>query len=97
MDELTDLEKSIRAVELGFNHRLSVLMDQHGVGGTLTARVDIGTALVAKALVMTPHESRDKVLLTIQMLIDSRTDEGDAAVQSAMLISKAMGSTCRPH
>lgn len=97
MDELTDLEKAIRAMELEFNHRLSALMDRHGLDGTLTALVNVGTGLVAKAMVMTPPESREKVLFTIHMLINARTNEGDAAVQSTLLISKAMGSTCRPH
>ena len=96
-DDHQDLELAIRAMEEHCNKQMAQIIPRHGINGALTALVNLGTGFVAKALVMIPPENRDTVLMTIQMLIDSRTEEGIAAVESSMAITKAMGSTCRPH
>lgn len=95
--DLNDLEADIRAIEAMCNAKFGEIVDDHGLNGILTALVNLGTTFVAKALVMTPAEGRDSVLLTVQMLINSRTSEGVAAVESSLAITRAMGSTCRPH
>ena len=96
-DDSQDLEQAIRAMEEHCNKQMAMIIPRHGLNGALTALVNLGTGLVAKAMVMVPPENRDSVLLTVQMLIDSRTEEGVAAVESSLAITKAMGSTCRPH
>lgn len=94
--DLHDLEQSVRAMELEMIHRLNAIFENHGLTGAMTFLVNLGTGFLAKALVMTPRESRDNLLMTMQIMIDSRTEEGDAVVQSAMQAG-GLGSTCRPH
>lgn len=96
MDEKA-LEDAVQDIELICNRRLAEIMDQFGTTGMLTAFVNIGTSFIAKALIMTNEKSREPLLLTIQMLIDSRTREGDEIIESSLAITRAMGSTCRPH
>lgn len=95
--EIEDLELVIRGIEAQCNQAFADIVETHGPSGAMTALVNLGTAFVAKALVMTPREARDPLMLTIQMLIDSRANEGDAVVESSLVITRAMGSTCRPH
>jgi len=96
MDEKA-LEDAVQDIELICNRRMAEIMDQFGTTGMLTAFVNIGTSFIAKALIMTNEKNREPLLLTIQMLIDSRTREGDAIIESSLAITRAMGSTCRPH
>jgi hypothetical protein len=97
MQDLSALDKAIQSIESQINVEMNEIVDEHGLHGLLTALVNVGTALLSKAIVLTQDEKRDLLITTIDMLVDSRVHEGDAAIKSSVIITKAMGSTCRPH
>lgn len=92
-----ELNEAVEMVEAEVNARMAQIIEQFGVYGVMTALVNVGTAVVAKAIVLTQDNKRDELRATLEMLIDTRVQDGDAAIKSAVIITQAMGSTCRPH
>ena len=58
--------------------------------------VNVGTSLIAKALIMVHEEVRPHIQLVAYKAIDGKVEEGIAAVESLVAISKAKDGTCRP-
>ncbi len=97
MQDLLALDKAIQSIESHIAVEMNEIVDEHGLHGLLTALVNVGTTLLSKAIVLTQDDKRNLLIATIDMLVESRVQEGDAAIKSSVIITKAMGSTCRPH
>ena len=58
--------------------------------------INIGTTMLAKAIVLVRPEHKDTVIAAIANAMSLKVREGEAAVESLMAIDKAM-STCQPY
>ena len=96
-DKVKKLKAMTNDAEMAFNKKLPAIMEEFGLDGCMSAFVNVGAGLIAKALVMTAEDHRGHMLMTIDSLIESKMKEGDAEIEAQIGIAKAMGSTCRPH
>ncbi len=84
------------AMETRLNTEMADIIEKHDRGIAANVLINIGTTMLAKAIVLVKPEHKDVVIAAISSGISTKAREGEAAVQSLIAISKAMESTCRP-
>lgn len=72
------------------------VLEEHHMGIATNVLVNVGTSLIAKALIMVHPEMRPHIQLVAYKAIDGKVEEGVAAVESLVAISKAKSGTCNP-
>jgi len=96
-EEIEIIKKIVESMEERNNHSMKDVFEQYGPNVATNVLINIGTTLIAKALILVHPEARGNVLHTTLKAIDCKVEEGHAAVESLMAIGKAMGSTCAPR
>lgn len=95
-EELEIIKKIVEAMEERTNSTMRDVIEQYGPSTATNVLVNVGTSLIAKALIMVHPDNRAHIEMVALKAIDAKVEEGVAAVHSLMAISKAMGSTCQP-
>ena len=74
------------------------VLDEHHMGIATNVLVNVGTSLIAKALIMVHAEIRPHIQLVAYKAVDGKVEEGTAAIESLVAISKAKAGnfTCSP-
>jgi hypothetical protein len=95
--ELEDIEKIVEELEEYLNKSMKSVVEQFGTGVSTNVLINLGTSMIAKAMILVHPEARPHVQYLTHQAIDQKVEEGYAAVVSLMTISKAMGGqTCQP-
>jgi len=95
------IQKISESMEIRVSQTLKDVMEQYDEGVALNVLINVSTSMLAKALIMTDPSNRDNVENIAFRIVQMKVDEGHAAVESLMAISKAMvpkggAFTCRP-
>ncbi|NBS75481.1 MAG: hypothetical protein EBT78_11550 [Betaproteobacteria bacterium] len=90
------------SLERRINETVHGVMEQHCELAAMNILINVGTSLLAKALVMTDPSNRDNVKNIAFTITQMKLQEGHAAVESMIAISKAMfpqggSDTCQQH
>ena len=95
-EEIEIIKKIVEAIEERTNVTMRDVIDQYGPSVATNVLVNVGTSLIAKALIMVHPDNRAHIEMLAHRAIDGKVEEGVAAIKSLMVIGKAMGSTCQP-
>lgn len=95
-EDLKNIGRICEEMETRLSKEMAEIIEEHGRGVAANVLINIGTTMVAKAMILVKPEHKDTVAAAIAHGITTKIKEGEAAVQSLMAIGKAMGSTCRP-
>jgi len=90
-DETMEMIKTIcESMESNINKKMQSVVNQYDTLVAMNILVNVGTSILAKALILAQddHLKLRKVLIDV---IDGKVEEGRAAVNSLVAISKAMG------
>jgi len=99
--EIDAIQKISESLEIRVSQTLNDAMEQYDEGVALNVLINVSTSMLAKALIMTDPSNRDNVENIAFRIVQMKVDEGHAAVESLMAISKAMVPkggvfTCQP-
>ena len=99
--EIDAIQKISESLEIRVSQTLKDVMEQYDEGVALNVLINVGTSMLAKALVMTDPSNRDNVENIAFRITQMKVEEGHAAVESMMAIGKAMlpqggAYTCQP-
>jgi hypothetical protein len=95
--ELDDIKKIVEGLEERLNKSIKNVVEQFGTGVATNVLINLGTSMIAKAMILVHPEARPHIQYLTHQAIDDKTEEGHAAVVSLMAIGKAMGGqTCQP-
>lgn len=96
--ELDTIKKIVEGLEERMNKSMKDVIEQYGPHVATNVLVNLGTTMIAKALILVHPDARPHIQYVTYQAIDGKVEEGHAAVESLMAIGKAMGgtSTCRP-
>lgn len=95
-EELDIIKKIVESIEDRTNATMRDVVDQYGPNVATNVLVNVGTSLIAKALIMVHPDNRPHIEHVALKAIDGKVEEGLAAIESLMVIGKAMASTCQP-
>ena len=97
-EELDIIKKIVEGLEERMNHSMRDVIEQYGPNVATNVLVNLGTTMIAKALILVHPEARPHIEYVAYKAIDAKVEEGHAAIESLMAIGKAMGggSTCQP-
>ena len=96
-DDIEIIKEICEDLEYQIMEAMRDVLDEHHMGIATNVLVNVGTSLLAKALIMVHPELRPHIQLVAYKAIDGKVGEGLAAVESLVAISKAArGSTCSP-
>ena len=99
--EIDAIQKISESLEIRVSQTLKDVMEQYDEGVALNVLINVGTSMLAKGLIMTDPSNRDNVENIAFRIVQMKVEEGHAAVESLMAISKAMvpkggAVTCQP-
>ena len=94
--ELDNIKKIVEGLEERMNKSMKDVIEQFGPAVATNVLVNLGTSMIAKALILVHPDARPHIQYVTYQAIDGKVEEGTAAVESLMAIGKAMGSTCQP-
>jgi hypothetical protein len=99
--EIDAIQKISESLEIRVSQTLKDVMEQYDEGVALNVLINVGTSMLAKGLIMTDPSNRDNVENIAFRIVQMKVEEGHAAVESLMAISKAMtpkggAYTCQP-
>jgi hypothetical protein len=99
--EIDAIQKISESLEIRVSQTLKDVMEQYDEGVALNVLINVGTSMLAKGLIMTDPSNRDNVENIAFRIVQMKVEEGHAAVESLMAISKAMvpkggAFTCQP-
>ena len=99
--EIDAIQKISESLEIRVSQTLKDVMEQYDEGVALNVLINVGTSMLAKGLIMTDPSNRDNVENIAFRIVQMKVEEGHAAVESLMAISKAMVPkggvfTCQP-
>jgi hypothetical protein len=96
--ETDAIQKISESLEKKVNDSMKDVLEQYDMGVALNVLINVATSMLAKGLIMTEPDNRENVQAVAFRITEMKVEEGQAAVQSLMVIGKAMadGSTCRP-
>ena len=99
--EIDAIQKISESLEIRISQTLKDVMEQYDEGVALNVLINVGTSMLAKGLIMTDPSNRDNVKNIAFRIVQMKVEEGHAAVESLMAISKAMlpqggAYTCQP-
>jgi hypothetical protein len=95
------IQKISESLELRVSATLKDAIEQYDESVAMNVLINVGTSMLAKALVMTDPSNRDNVENIAFRITQMKVEEGHAAVESMMAIGKAMlpqggAYTCQP-
>ena len=88
--ELKALTKNTVELEEHVNGVIRALFDSEGETIAMNVMLNVGTSMLAKALLLAPEEARDHLVGILAHLIDAKMKEGEAVIESYRAISGAM-------
>ena len=88
--ELEALAKQTIELEEHVNSVIKALFDKEGETIAMNVMLNVGTSMLAKALLLAPEEARDHLVGILAHLIDAKMKEGEAVIESYRAISSAM-------
>ena len=95
--EHEDIKKIVEGLEERLNASMKAVIDEFGIGVATNVLINLGTSMIAKAMILVHPEARPHIQYLTHQAIDDKVEEGHAAVVSMMAIGKAMGGqTCQP-
>jgi len=97
-DEIEIIKGICERMEEELNTHMREVLDEHAMSVAINVMVNLGTTMLAKALIMVRPELRPHIQMVAYKAVDDKIDEGHAAVESLMAIGKAKGGgfTCAP-
>jgi hypothetical protein len=98
-EENVEIIKDIcEKLEEHFNSVLRNVVEEHDLGIASNVLINVGSSMLAKALLMVQPEVRGTVQYIAYKAVDDKIEEGYAAIYSMMAIDKAKGGgdTCAP-
>jgi hypothetical protein len=99
--EIDAIKKISESMEMRVNDTMKDVLEQYDSDIALNVLVNVGTSMLAKALIMTSPANRDNIENIAFRITQMKVQEGHAAVESLMAINKAMTVsgghyTCQP-
>ena len=99
--EIDAIQKISESLEIRISQTFKEVMEQYDEGVALNVLINVGTSMLAKGLIMTDPSNRDNIENIAFRITQMKVEEGHAAVESLMAISKAMlpqggAYTCQP-
>lgn len=99
--EIDAIHKVSESLEVKVSEVLKDVIEQYNESVAMNVLINVGTSMIAKALVMTEPSNRDNVENIAFRITQMKVEEGHAAVESMMAIGKAMlpqggAYTCQP-
>lgn len=99
--EIDAIQKISESLEMRLYATLKDAIEQYNESVAMNILINVGTSMLAKALIMTDPSNRDNVENIAFRIVQMKVEEGHAAVESLMAISKAMvpkggAFTCQP-
>ena len=88
--DIKALAKHTQALEEHINKVMTDVYDNESEGIAMNVLLNVGTSMLAKALLLTPEEVRDNLVGVVAMLIDAKMGEGEAMLESFKAIRSAM-------
>ncbi len=88
-DEIDLIQGLCEDLENFINTKMSRVVRDHGANIALNVMTNVGTTVLAKALVMAHGEHRQLMGILFN-IVDAKAQEGTAAINSLIAISKAM-------
>lgn len=95
-EDLEHIGRICEEMETRLSKEMAEIINEHGRGIAANVLINIGTTMLAKAIILVKPEHKETVITAIAHGMSTKVREGEAAVESLMAIGKAMGSTCRP-
>lgn len=97
-DNIEVIKDICEKLEQHFNSVLKDVVEEHDLGIASNVLINVGTSMLAKALLMVQPEVRGTVQYIAYKAVDDKIEEGYAAIFSLMAIDKAkgVGQTCAP-
>lgn len=89
-NDLRVISNHCEDMEERMNKELQTIMENHGKGVLANVLVNLGTSLLAKAVILTREEHKDVIIQAISHAMAVKVSEGEAAVETLMAIDKAM-------
>ena len=89
-ETIDTLRQYVEKLEAQSNKDLREIYDAHGETIALNAMLNLGTSLIAKALLMAPEEAHSTLIGVMAKLVDAKVEEGSAFIESMMTLDKAM-------
>lgn len=95
------IQKISESFEIKVSATLKDAIEQYDESVAMNVLINVGTSMLAKALIMTDPSNRDNVENIAFRITQMKVEEGHAAVESMIAISKAMFAqggayTCQP-
>ena len=100
--EIDAIQKISESLEMRLNATLKDAIEQYNESVAINILINVGTSMLAKALIMTDPSNRDNVENIAFRIVQMKVEEGHAAVVSVLAIGKAMlpqggAFTCQPR
>ena len=98
-NEIDEIKNICEQLEHHYNGFMKEVLEEHDIGVASNVLINVGTSMLAKALLMVQPELRGAVQYIAYKAVDEKIEEGHAAIHSLIAISKAMGGgdTCAPR
>ena len=84
------IHKISESLEIKVATTLKDAIEQYDESVAMNVLINLGTSMLAKALVMTDPNNRDNMENIVFRITQMKVEEGHAAVESLMAIGKAM-------
>ena len=88
--DIKALAKYTQELEEHINTTMRRIYDTESESLPMNVLLNVGTTLLAKALLLTPEDARDDVVGLLATVIDAKMQEGEAIIESAKAIHGAM-------
>ena len=88
--DIKALAKYTQELEEHINNVMRGVYDNESEGIAMNVLLNVGTSMLAKALLLAPEEVRDNLVGVVAMLIDAKMQEGEAMLESFKAIHSAM-------
>ena len=88
-NEIDLIQDLCEGMENDMNKSVGRIVRNHGTNVALNVMMNVGTTILAKALVLAHDEQRQLMEIMVK-IIDAKVQEGSAAINSLIAISKAM-------
>ena len=88
--DIQALAKHTQELEEHINNTMRHIYDTEADGIPMNVLLNVGTSMLAKALLLAPEESRDDLVGVLATLIDAKMQEGEAMLESFKAIHGAM-------
>ena len=88
-DDMEVIAKVCESLERKINDTMKGVVDNHDMLVTLNIMINIGTTILAKALIMVKDEDREQIEAIAFNAVGMKVEEGNAVVHSILAIQKA--------